>query len=373
MRCLVIHINYNHYILEHLKLIQFEELELVKLCAAAGYSTMQEIRFTLSHINTNTFISNDRLEQIQQAAKLQNAKAVIFNASLSARQELNIKEFLKLEVRTRNIIILELFSKHAVSSDSKLHVSLARLEISRASLVGHWTHLERQRGGTGTRSGPGETQFESDRRGLDVKITSLRKKIKKVALRRKEFQYRKRDSVFRIAIVGYTNSGKTTLFNALSRANRVVADQWFATLDPLARRIFVTGLERTTEVVLLDTVGFISHLPKQLKEAFTASLEEILSADLILHVIDCARVGYHDRIAVVENQLSELGVLSTVPIIEIYNKIDLINVPSSSVYLPEQNKYRIYLSALNQPQLPTIHSLIASQIHNNYSKINIVC
>ena len=370
MRTLVVSISFNRYLRHTKQLVQFDQLEMVKLCTAAGYQVGASMEFSVSSISPGMLLAKGRIQAIKERMDAEGFEAVVFNASLTAMQERNISSIIKQRVLNRNHVILELFSKHASSADSKLQVALAKLELKRAQLVGSWTHLERQRGSVGTRAGPGETQLESDRRDLNRAITTLRRKIKQIKRRRLNHrQNRRKRGVFKVALVGYTNSGKTSLFNALSGAQGLVADQWFATLDPLIRRVYIPEVSHQQTVVAMDTVGFISHMPQALQRSFSATLEEICDADLLLHVIDRARSGFSERMNTVNQQLEALSVWEAIPIVQVFNKIDLLGESPRSEFSPgndsshtQAGQYRIYLSAHDKSALYMLQNIIRNQI-----------
>lgn len=265
------------------------------------------------------FIGRGKAEEIQQAVKVTDSDVVIFDHSLSPAQERNLEKFLECRVLDRTGLILDIFAQRARSHEGKLQVELAQLKHMSTRLVRGWTHLERQKGGIGMR-GPGETQLETDRRLLNIRIKQINKRLAKVQNQREQGrQSRKKNETPTVSLVGYTNAGKSTLFNRLTDAEVYAADQLFATLDPTLRRI---KLGNHTDVVLADTVGFIKDLPHDLVAAFRSTLQETIEADLLLHVIDChdeQREMYRHE---VNHVIEQIGA-EHVPQIEIMNKIDL--------------------------------------------------
>jgi GTP-binding protein HflX len=271
--------------------------------------------------NPRYFVGTGKLEELKQLVYEHCANLVIFNHSLSPSQERNLESELECRVLDRTGLILDIFAQRALTHEGKLQVELAQLQHMSTRLVRGWTHLERQKGGIGLR-GPGETQLETDRRLLRYRIKSILKRLAKVRSQRNQGRRsREKAQIPTISLVGYTNAGKSTLFNRLSKAGVYVADKLFATLDPTMRRI---ELDNLGPVILADTVGFISHLPHKLIEAFKATLEETKNAKLLLHVVDAASEMRKINIKHVNDVLSEIGAIG-LPTLIIYNKIDLVD------------------------------------------------
>ncbi len=265
------------------------------------------------------FIGSGKAEEIGARLVETGAALVLFDHELSPIQQRNLSRLWELPVMDRTELILDIFARRARSHEGKLQVELARLEHLSARLVRGWTHLERQRGGIGVRGGPGETQLELDRRMLSIRVKRLRAQLEQLRKqRRTRRRARDRRPAFTVSIVGYTNAGKSTLFNALTGAGTYAADQLFATLDTLTRRL---RLPSGAEAVVSDTVGFVRDLPHQLVEAFTATLEETAQADLLLHVVDASAPDRDEQIAQVDRVLDEIGA-TDVPRILVHNKID---------------------------------------------------
>jgi len=265
------------------------------------------------------FLGSGKADEIAAQLAAEEIPLVVFDQELSAIQQRNLQQRWGVSVVDRTELILEIFAQRARSHEGKLQVELARLEHLSARLVRGWSHLERQRGGIGVRGGPGETQLELDRRMLSVRVKRLRAQLGQLRKqRRTRRRARDRKPAFTVSIVGYTNAGKSTLFNALTGAGTYAADQLFATLDTLTRRL---RLPAGHEVVLSDTVGFVRALPHSLVEAFTATLEETAHADLLLHVVDASAPDRDEQIAQVDLVLEEIGA-ADVPRILVHNKID---------------------------------------------------
>ena len=266
------------------------------------------------------YLGSGAAERIADQLRTERIGLVLFDHAISAIQQRNLERLWKVQVADRTELIIEIFSQRARSTEGKLQVELARMQHQASRLVRMWSHLERQRGGIGVRGGPGETQLELDRRMLDDKIRRLRTRLQKVdRQRRTRRRARQRGEALRVSLIGYTNAGKSTLFNRLTRAGALAADQLFATLDPLTRRL---GLGNGLEVVLSDTVGFIRNLPHGLVAAFRATLEETAEADLLLHVVDAGSPDRERQIEAVNQVIAEIGA-GEVEQLMIYNKIDL--------------------------------------------------
>ncbi len=271
------------------------------------------------------FAGSGKADEIGLEAEGLNAGVVIFNHQLSASQQRNLEQKLKRRVLDRTDLILEIFAQRARTTEGKLQVELAQLEHLSTRLVRGWTHLERQRGGMGSTGGPGETQLELDRRYIGQRVRTLRTKLEKLRDRRGvQRRARSRRDVLAVSIVGYTNAGKSTLFNALTHARAYAADQLFATLDTTTRRVWLEsdGVHPGVGVTLSDTVGFLRELPHGLVAAFRATLEETTQADLLLHVVDSASPLREQQIEEVNRVLAEIGAQDT-PQIEVWNKIDV--------------------------------------------------
>lgn len=295
---------------------EFEELAI-----SAGMVIVDVIACRREDPDPKYFIGSGKAEEARICVLVHKPDLIIFNNSLSPAQERNLEKFLQCRVLDRTNLILDIFAKRARSFEGKLQVELARLEYLATRLVRGWTHLERQRGGIGLRGGPGETQLETDRRILRQKVANLKQRLAKLAKQRlQNRRARTRALVPTIALVGYTNAGKSTLFNLLTSEKIYVADKLFATLDPTLRRIDLPGFGA---VIIADTVGFIRDLPHELIKAFHATLEEVREADLLLHVIDASDPRRDEKIEVVNKTLEEIGAYQVLQL-QILNKIDLL-------------------------------------------------
>jgi GTP-binding protein HflX len=296
--------------------------ELAQLARSAGATVVERVLARRDRPDPALFVGRGKVEEIRACAEQSAADTVIFDVALSPAQQRNLERELARAVFDRTALILTIFGQRAKSREGKLQVELAQLEHLSTRLVRGWTHLERQRGGLGKTGGPGEKQIELDRRQIGNRVKLLRERLRTLhKQRRTQRRARARADVFRVSLVGYTNAGKSTLFNAMTRAHALAADQLFATLDTTARRCWVDG---AGEVVLSDTVGFIRGLPHTLVAAFKSTLEESVQADLLLHVVDASAPDRDTQIAEVERVLQEIGA-SDVPQLLVYNKIDRLD------------------------------------------------
>ena len=297
--------------------------ELRQLSISAGLSVRGTVQTKRSTPDAKLFIGSGKADELSQLMQASEANIAVFNHDLSPSQQRNLERLLDARVVDRTGLILDIFSQRAQSHEGKLQVELAQLEHLSTRLVRGWTHLERQKGGIGVRGGPGETQLELDRRMLRDKVKQLRERLAKLkAQRGMQRKARKRSNLMTVSLVGYTNAGKSTLFNRLTKADLYVADQLFATLDTTTHKIFIADCG---SVVLSDTVGFIKHLPHALVEAFSATLEEAVQADLLLHIVDTASSNRDEQITQVNNVLQEIGA-DKVPQILVHNQIDRVGL-----------------------------------------------
>lgn len=309
-----------------------------------------------------TFVGSGKVAEIAELVEEHEASLVIFNHSLSPSQERNLEAACSCRVLDRTGLILDIFAQRARTHEGKLQVELAQLRYMATRLVRGWTHLERQKGGIGLR-GPGETQLETDRRLLRVRIKSIEARLDKVRRQRGQGRRaRQRAEVPTVALVGYTNAGKSTLFNRLTSADVYVADQLFATLDPTLRRLDVPNLG---QVILADTVGFIARLPHGLVEAFKATLEETREADLLLHVVDAANEDRDDNRREVLSVLEEIDA-SARPILEIYNKIDLLETEPRIERDDQGQPSRVWLSAETGLGVELLAQALSERLANDF-------
>jgi len=330
--------------------------EVVRLAQSAGALRHQVVRGRRVRPDPKLYAGSGKVAEIGRAAEAINAGFVIFNHALSPAQERNLERVLKRRVMDRTELILEIFAQRAQTTEGKLQVELARLEHLSTRLVRGWTHLERQRGGLGKTGGPGEKQIELDRRYIAQRVRVLRGKLEELHRRRTvQRRARARREVLSISLVGYTNAGKSTLFNALVHAKAYAADQLFATLDTTTRRVW---LGEAGHAVVSDTVGFISELPHSLVAAFRATLEETVHADLLLQVVDGASPGRERQIDEVNKVLAEIGA-DSVPQILVWNKIDLTGL-APGVERDEYGKIRrVCVSARTGAGLAGLRDAIA--------------
>jgi GTP-binding protein HflX len=324
---------------------EFEELVL-----SAGGDPVALISGSRTSPSARHFVGKGKLEEIRATVQQHGAQLVIFDHELSPSQERNLEKALECRVLDRTGLILDIFAQRARTHEGKLQVELAQLQHMSTRLVRGWTHLERQKGGIGMR-GPGETQLETDRRLLRVRIKSIQARLEKVRSQREQGRRgRTRSATPTVSLVGYTNAGKSTLFNALTQSDVYAANQLFATLDPTMRRL---ELPDTGAIVLADTVGFIRHLPHHLVEAFRSTLEEVASADLLLHVIDASSEERPEQIFQVEEVLEEIGA-ANVRRLEVFNKIDLLEIEPRIDRNDEGRAIRVWLSAQTGAGLPLL-------------------
>ena len=310
------------------KIDESQSFEFIELAQSAGALIADNIFASGKRPNARFYLGKGKLDELRLCIEKNDSELVIIDAALNPSQEKNIEQYLKCRVLDRSGLILDIFAQRARSFEGKLQVELAQLRHISTRLIRGWTHLERQKGGIGLR-GPGETQLETDRRLIDKRIRQLRLRLNQVDKRRSmNRQNRLKSEIPTVAIVGYTNAGKSTLFKQLTGADVLVKDQLFATLDPTMRRL---DLPEGAPIILVDTVGFIKELPHELVAAFRATLQEASEADLILHIIDGSDPNKWQRIKQVNNILKQLEA-DKVPQLRVYNKIDKLN------YMPKLTK-----------------------------------
>ena len=296
--------------------------ELGLLAQTAGLEPVARITCKRKAPDAALFVGSGKADEIRMLAQMHGAVEVLFDQSLSPAQQRNLERHLELPVNDRTLLILEIFAQRARSHEGKLQVELARLQYLSTRLVRRWSHLERQRGGIGARGGPGETQIELDRRMISDAVKRTKERLVKVKRQRStQRRQRERRETFNISLVGYTNAGKSTLFNALVKARAYAADQLFATLDTTTRQLYLGEADRS--VSLSDTVGFIRDLPHGLVDAFQATLQEAVDADLLLHVVDASNPNFPEQIDQVQRVLREIGAADIAQLL-VFNKLDAV-------------------------------------------------
>ncbi len=340
--------------------------ELSQLALTAGLKPVAKMTCKRKAPDAALFVGSGKADEIKFMAEQMGAKEILFDQSLSPAQQRNLERHLGLPVNDRTLLILEIFGQRARSHDGKLQVELARLQYLSTRLVRRWSHLERQRGGIGTRGGPGETQIELDRRMINDAIKRTKDRLSKVKKQRST-QRRQRDrrNSFNVSLVGYTNAGKSTLFNSLVKARAYAADQLFATLDTTTRQLYLGEAGRSASVS--DTVGFIRDLPHGLIDAFQATLQEAADADLLLHVVDASNPNYPEQMNEVKRVLREIGA-EDVPQWLIFNKIDTI--PPERQPLEMFDLYevdgaplkRLFVSAQSGQGVPMLRQMLAEEV-----------
>lgn len=345
---------------------KLEELGL--LAQTAGMQPVERVTCKRRAPDAALFIGSGKADEIKMLASQVGATEVLFDQSLSPAQQRNLERHLELPVNDRTLLILEIFAQRARSHEGKLQVELARLQYLSTRLVRRWSHLERQTGGAGVRGGPGEKQIELDKRMIGESIKRTKERLTKVKKQRQtQRRQRERRNSFSISLVGYTNAGKSTLFNALVKAKAYAADQLFATLDTTTRQLYLGDAHRS--VALSDTVGFIRDLPHGLVDAFAATLQEAVDADLLLHVVDGANPDYLEQIEQVQRVLEEIGA-ADVPQILVFNKLDALEKSRWPLQLTDMFEVkdafsdsvkrveRVFVSAQTGEGLPVLRQLL---------------
>jgi GTP-binding protein HflX len=345
---------------------ELEELGL--LAHTAGLRPVGKIVCKRRAPDAALFVGSGKAEEIRQLALQTGATEILFDQSLSPGQQRNLERHMQLPVNDRTFLILEIFAQRARSHEGKLQVELARLQYLSTRLVRRWSHLERQRGGIGTRGGPGETQIELDRRMIGENIKRTKERLDKVKRQRQtQRRQRERRAAFNISLIGYTNAGKSTLFNALVKARAYAADQLFATLDTTTRQLYLGEAGRS--VSLSDTVGFIRDLPHGLVDAFQATLQEAIDADLLMHVVDASNPDYPEQIAQVQSVLKEIGA-HDIPQLLVFNKVDAL--PFDSQPMRESDTYevegaqvpRVFVSARTLSGMPRLRQFLSERVQS---------
>ena len=337
--------------------------ELGLLAKTAGLNPVARVTCKRRAPDAALFVGSGKADEIKMLATQMGALEILFDQSLSPAQQRNLERHLELPVNDRTLLILEIFGQRARSHEGKLQVELARLQYLSTRLVRRWSHLERQSGGIGMRGGPGETQIELDRRMIGDNIKKIKERLQKVKRQRQtQRRQRERRDAFNISLVGYTNAGKSTLFNALVKARAYAADQLFATLDTTTRQLYLGEAGRS--VSLSDTVGFIRDLPHGLIDAFQATLQEAVDADLLLHVVDAASPKFPEQIAEVQRVLAEIGA-DEIPQILVFNKLDALEIERRPRQLEDTfdlaglQRPRVFLSAVTGEGLAALRQQLA--------------
>lgn len=343
---------------------ELEELGL--LAETAGLNPVARVTCKRRAPDAALFIGSGKADEIKLLAEQMGIQEILFDQSLSPAQQRNLERHLGLPVNDRTLLILEIFAQRARSHEGKLQVELARLQYLSTRLVRRWSHLERQSGGIGMRGGPGETQIELDRRMIGDNIKRIKDRLSKVK-RQRSTQRRQRDrrEAFSISLVGYTNAGKSTLFNALVKARAYAADQLFATLDTTTRQLYLGDVGRL--ISLSDTVGFIRDLPHGLIDAFQATLQEAVDADLLLHVVDFSSENHLNQIAEVQRVLKEIGA-GDIPQVLVFNKLDAVPPECRPTFMQDSYELdgkptpRVFVSAKDGVGLAELRQLLADAV-----------
>ncbi len=343
---------------------ELEELGL--LAQTAGLNPVARLTCKRKVPDAALFVGSGKADEIRMLAQTYGAKEVLFDQALSPAQQRNLERSLQMPVNDRTLLILEIFAQRARSHEGKLQVELAKLQYLSTRLVRRWSHLERQRGGIGTRGGPGETQIELDRRMINDAIKRTKERLSKVKKQRAtQRRQRERNDTFNVSLVGYTNAGKSTFFNAVVKARAYAADQLFATLDTTTRQMYLESAQKS--VSISDTVGFIRDLPHGLVNAFEATLQEAVDADLLLHVVDASNSAHPEQIQQVQKVLREIGA-EDVPQVLIFNKLDAVDpgqwptVLADSYELDGVQVPRFFVSAAKGVGLDVVRNYLAETV-----------
>ena len=347
--------------------------ELGLLAQTAGLEPVARVACKRKAPDAALFVGSGKADEIRMLADATGAQEILFDQSLSPAQQRNLERHIGLPVNDRTLLILEIFAQRARSHEGKLQVELARLQYLSTRLVRRWSHLERQTGGAGVRGGPGEKQIELDRRMISESIKRTKERLHKVKRQRQtQRRQRERRDAFNISLVGYTNAGKSTLFNALVKARAYAADQLFATLDTTTRQLYLGPAEGDLQgggrtVSLSDTVGFIRDLPHGLIDAFQATLQEAVDADLLLHVVDAANPNFPDQIEQVQRVLAEIGA-AEIPQVLVFNKIDALENAQQPLQLTDMYELdgvavpRLFVSARSGAGLAALREQLVREL-----------
>ncbi|SMD35283.1 GTP-binding protein HflX [Reichenbachiella faecimaris] len=345
--------------------------ELEFLAETLGIKTKKAFVQKLDKPDIRSFVGKGKLEEIITYVKDQEIDVVIFDDDLSPSQLRNLERELEVKIYDRSLLILDIFLKRAQTSQAKTQVELARYQYLMPRLTRMWTHLERQRGGTGTRGGAGEKEIETDRRMIRDQISVLKKKLVKID-KQGETRRKARANVVRVALVGYTNVGKSTIMNMLSKGDIYAKNELFATVDSTVRKVVIN----TIPFLLSDTVGFIRKLPHNLIESFKSTLDEVREADILLHVVDISHPSFEEHMQVVNDTLQELGAADKEMIV-VYNKIDQLTSPDeeegfdfvAGIDTTAKNKTNIFISAVKKTNTAEFRKVIFEKVKNHHMKI----
>ncbi|HNF49008.1 MAG TPA: GTPase HflX [Chitinophagales bacterium] len=352
--------------------------ELAFLAETAGAVTVKKITQRLKHPDTRYFVGLGKMEEIKQYMEFSGATTVIIDDEISPAQQRNLEEFLKCKILDRTSLILDIFAMRAQTAQARSQVELAQLQYLLPRLKGLWTHLERQRGGIGMR-GPGEKEIETDRRVINDKIAKLKKDLL-VLDKQEETRRKTRGELIRVALVGYTNVGKSTIMNSISKSEVLAENKLFATLDTTVRKVVIDNIP----FLLSDTVGFIRKLPHHLVESFKSTLDEAKESDIIVHVVDAGHENFRDHILVVNETLAELGVTQQ-PRLMVFNKMDIYRERHFDKFLPEEVKHDltrefeknmrnqmnancVFISATNKENMDEFRQVLALMVQDMYHK-----
>ena len=345
------------------RILEFlEELEF--LAGTLDIDILKKFSQKLEHPDPKTFVGKGKLQEITDFVKMMKVDTVVFDDDLSPSQLRNLEKELKVKIYDRSLLILDIFLKRAKTAEAKTQVELARYQYLLPRLTRMWTHLERQRGGTGTRGGAGEKEIETDRRNIRNQINVLRKKLDKME-KQAQTRRKSRDGIVRVAFVGYTNAGKSTIMRLLSKEKIYVKDELFATVDSTVRKVVLNNIP----FLLSDTVGFIRKLPHDLIESFKSTLSEVNEADILLHVVDVSNPAFHDHLQVVSETLNEIGA-SNIETITIFNKTDKVeNLDNLKIDLRSVHGKTLFMSAQTKDKLDQLRESIMKKVSKFYYKI----
>lgn len=334
--------------------------ELKLLAATAGVDVVGELMQDRERIHPGTFVGSGKVEELARMVQALKASTVIFDEDLTPAQVRNLERSTGSKIIDRSTLILDIFARHARSREAKTQVELAQLQHLLPRLTRQWSHLSRQVGGIGTK-GPGETQLETDRRLIRQRIATLRKSLEKIEQQR-GIRRRRREGIFKVSLIGYTNVGKSTIMNLFSQADVTVEDQLFATLDSTIRKVW---LDKNHQILLSDTVGFIRKLPHQLIASFKSTLDEVRDSDLLLHIIDVSHPAYQEQMDTVNEVLREIGV-GEKPVLLVFNKIDLLENKNILSALKSQYPGGVFISARRHIRINHLRNAIVQLIEQHY-------